>query len=112
MPVRIIVGEDMVSVFLSGEIGHHNVKAMRAEIDQTVERVLPRLLRLDFGGVEFMDSSGIGLILGRYRLIEDLQGRLELCSLPPHIAKVVHLAGIDHLLAQNSTGPKEDEQYV
>jgi len=112
MPVRIIVGEDMVSAFLSGEIDHHNVKAMRAEIDQTVERALPRLLRLDFGGVEFMDSSGIGLILGRYRLIRDLQGRLELCSLPPHIAKVVHLAGIDYLLAQNSPDPKEDEQYV
>ena len=66
-------------------------------------------------GVEYEDLYGagcIGLILGRYRLIQDLQGKLELCSLPPHIAKVVHLAGIDHLLAQNSTGPKEDEQYV
>lgn len=108
MPVRIIVGEEVVSVFLSGEIDHHNVKAMRAQIDQTVERALPRLLRMDFGGVEFMDSSGIGLILGRYRLLQDLQGRLELCELPPHIAKVVHLSGIDLLLEQNATDPKEE----
>ena len=111
MPVRIIVGEDVVSVFLSGEIDHHNAKTMRAEIDQTVERALPRLLQMDFGGVEFMDSSGIGLIFGRYRLMQDLQGRLELCNLPGHIAKVVHLAGIDHLLNQSSA-PKEEEQYV
>ena len=111
MPVRIIVGEDVVSVFLSGEIDHHNVKAMRAQIDETVERALPHLLQLDFGGVEFMDSAGIGLILGRYRLIQDLQGRLELCSLPGHIRKVVHLAGIDHLLAQEQNQGKETEQH-
>lgn len=110
MPVRILIGEDTVSAFLSGEIDHHNAKALRAKIDQTVEQTLPRLLRLDFGGVEFMDSSGIGLILGRYRLIQDLQGRLELCSLPDHIARVVHLAGIDHLLAQHD--PKEEARNV
>jgi len=110
MPVQIMVGEDRVTAYLSGEIDHHNAKGLRTQIDHAVERELPRLLRLDFGGVEFMDSSGIGLILGRFRLVQDLQGRLELCSLPDHIAKVVHLAGIDHLLAQ--AAPKEDDQYV
>ncbi len=112
MPVRIMVGEEIVSVFLSGEIDHHNAKTMREQIDREVERALPVLLRLDFGGVEFMDSSGIGLILGRYRLMQDLKGRLELCGLPEHIAKVVHLAGIDHLLARAQDVPKEDEEYV
>lgn len=112
MPVRILIGEETVSAFLSGEIDHHNAKELRAQIDREVERALPTLLRLDFGGVEFMDSSGIGLILGRYRLIQDLQGRLELCSLPDHIARVVRLAGIDHLLAAGQAGPKEVEQNV
>ena len=112
MPVRIIVGEDMVSAFLFGEIDHHNVKPIRTEIDETVERALPHLLRLDFGGVEFMDSAGIGLILGRYRLMQDLRGSLELCSLPGHIQKVVHLAGIDHLLAAgDQTAGKEVKHH-
>ena len=112
MPVRIIVGEDVVSVFLAGEIDHHNVGPMRDQIDDTVERVLPHLLRLDFGGGEFMDSAGIGLILGRYRLMQDLRGALELCCLPGHIRKVVHLAGIDHLLApEQAPGGKETEQH-
>lgn len=108
MPEQILVGEDEVTVYLSGEIDHHNVKTMRCRIDGVVERTLPRLLRLDFGGVEFMDSAGIGLILGRYRLITDLQGRLELSGLPPHIGKVVQLSGIDRLLRQDS---KEETSY-
>lgn len=112
MPVRIMVGEEEVTAFLSGEIDHHNAKALRAQIDSTVERELPRLLRLDFGGVEFMDSSGIGLILGRYRLMQDLRGRLALSALPQHIAKVVTLAGIDRLLARQPSDPKEDNRYV
>lgn len=105
MPERILVGQDEVTVYLSGEIDHHNAKAMRSRIDRAVEQALPRLLRLDFGGVEFMDSAGIGLILGRFRLITDLQGRLELCGMPPHIQKVVQLAGITRLL--QSQGKEE-----
>lgn len=97
MPARIDTGDEVISVYLSGEIDHHSAKKLRQDIDDAVERGLPALLRLDFGGVEFMDSSGIGLVLGRYRLMQDLGGRLELCSLPAHIRKVMHLAGIDHL---------------
>lgn len=112
MPVRFLDGEDVVTAFLSGEIDHHNVKPMRAQIDQRVEQLLPCLLRLDFSGVEFMDSSGIGLILGRYRLMRDLRGRLELSGLPEHIARVVHLAGIDRLLLAEQPERKENDQYV
>lgn len=112
MPVRIMVAEEEVTAFLSGEIDHHNAKNLRCKIDAAVERELPCLLRLDFGGVEFMDSSGIGLILGRYRLMQDLRGRLTLSALPDHIAKVVALAGIDRLLAEQQTAKKEDKRYV
>ena len=111
MPARIETGEEIISVYLSGEIDHHNAKKLREDIDDAVERALPALLRLDFGGVEFMDSSGIGLVLGRYRLMQDLGGRLELCSLPAHIRKVMHLAGIDHLgVPTDSPYTKEAQQ--
>ncbi len=97
MPVRVEVGEEIVAVFLTGEIDHHNAGKIREKIDHDVERAMPQILRMDFGGVEFMDSSGIGLVLGRYKLMQDLNGRLELCNLPGHIKKVMRLAGIDHL---------------
>lgn len=108
MQVRIETKDELIAVYLSGEIDHHNAKKIRQDIDEAVERGLPTLLRMDFGGVEFMDSSGIGLVMGRYRLMQDLGGQLELCSLPAHIRKVMHLAGIDHLgLPTDNLRPKE-----
>ena len=97
MPVQIETGPEVVSAFLSGEINHHNARQLRTEIDEAAVRVLPAVLRLDFSGVEFMDSSGIGLVLGRYQLMEDLGGKLEVTGLPRHLRKVMTVAGIDKL---------------
>ena len=52
---------------------------------------------LDFAGVEFMDSSGIGLVLGRYRLMQEMNGKLVLRAMPPHIRRVMRVAGIASL---------------
>lgn len=48
-------------------------------------------------GVEFMDSSGIGLVLGRYRLMQEMNGKLVLRAMPPHIRRVMRVAGIASL---------------
>ena len=50
---------------LSGELDHHNAKELRAELDRFIVTAQPRELTIDFGGITFMDSSGIGLIMGR-----------------------------------------------
>ena len=69
-----------------------------------MRRTCPRMLVLDFGGVEFMDSSGIGVVLGRYRLMQDMGGKLTLRNLPPHIRKVMQVAGIGSLDIQEKRG--------
>ena len=106
MPVKIETAPELVTVYLSGEIDHHNVKQMREDIDSAVSRSMPKVLRMDFEGVEFMDSSGIGLVLGRFSLMQDLGGKLELANLPGHIRKVMHLAGIGNLGLVDSGGGK------
>ena len=106
MPVKIEIAPDAdtVTAILSGEIDHHGAGRLREVIDDSVRRTCPRLLILDFGGVEFMDSSGIGIVLGRYRLMQDMGGRLALRSLPPHIRKVMQVAGISSLDIQEKGG--------
>ncbi|MCI8817447.1 MAG: anti-sigma factor antagonist [Angelakisella sp.] len=106
MPVKIEIAPeaDTVTAILSGEIDHHGAGRLREVIDDSVRRTCPRLLILDFGGVEFMDSSGIGIVLGRYRLMQDMGGRLALRSLPPHIRKVMQVAGISSLDIQEKGG--------
>lgn len=97
MPALIENEEDGVAVLLSGEIDHHSALRMREEIDACVRQKRPDKLVLDFGRVEFMDSSGIGLVLGRYRLMQELEGHLILRNLPAHIRKVMRVAGIENL---------------
>ncbi len=97
MPVRRINKDNEVIFRLIGELDHHNITEIRDEIDSFTYSHHPRQLVLDFGGVEFMDSSGIGLVLGRYRLMKELEGKLTLSNMPAHIKKVMRLAGIENL---------------
>ncbi len=97
MPAKIEIKDQAVTVLLSGEIDHHNITGVREEIDNAVRRSSANILTLSFAGVEFMDSSGIGLVLGRYRLMQDMGGRLIITNLPNHLKKVMRVAGIDNL---------------
>ena len=82
---------------LSGELDHHIAPDIRSDIDSSCESVRPARLVLDFGGVTFMDSSGIGLIMGRYRCISLLGGRLEVVNIPPSLKKIFVISGIGTL---------------
>ena len=76
MGVEIISNPLSVSALLSGEIDHHTAAAMRADIDAAAAAQQPKILRLDFADVTFMDSSAVGLVMGRYRLLQGWQGKL------------------------------------
>lgn len=93
----ITVKGGTVTVKLSGELDHHAAQYWRERIDTQVQEVACRLLRLDFGGVTFMDSSGVGLIMGRYRLMQRLGGRTEVMAVSPKWRVMLYLAGIDRL---------------
>ena len=68
--MRISSTGEVLTVYLKGEIDHHSAKAMREEIDKAIDFNMPSLLILDFTEITFMDSSGIGLIMGRHRLMQ------------------------------------------
>ncbi|HBN81850.1 MAG TPA: anti-anti-sigma factor [Ruminococcaceae bacterium] len=97
MNVRLVLKDGTLTARLSGEIDHHSAQAVRENIDETAGKTKPKRLILDFAHVTFMDSSGIGLIMGRYKLMQLLGGALVIANLPPKIEKVVSLAGLDRL---------------
>ena len=82
---------------ISGEIDHHSARRIREEIDMEVFRRLPNELILDLSGVGFMDSAGLGLILGRLNLMNDRHGRLRITGLTPSVGRILSLAGIERL---------------
>ena len=72
--VEIIKRNGGITAVISGEIGHFEASGIRIRIDAELERLMPSMLILDMSGVSFMDSSGIGLILGRQRIIIQVAG--------------------------------------
>lgn len=97
MSVKICVSQDTVFAYLLGDIDHHSAKEMREKIDSAVQRVQAKSLTIDFSDVQFMDSSGIGLIMGRYRLIQSYKGSLSVLNASDRIKKILCLAGMDKL---------------
>ncbi len=97
MSVSIVVKGEVVTAFLDGEIDHHTAAELRETIDLAVNEHKPTLLVLDFKNVSFMDSSGIGLVMGRYKTINELDGELAIVNTSLGIGKVMRLAGMERL---------------
>ncbi len=97
MSVRIETTDGIMHARLSGEIDHHLAAPLRETIDSAILRDKPSALLLDFSDVSFMDSSGIGLVMGRYRLMNEAGGETEVTGVSPQIRKVMKLAGLDRL---------------
>ena len=83
---------------LSGEIDHHSAKKMRSELDRFIITMQPELMAMDFGSITFMDSSGIGLIMGRSKLLKECGGRLEIHNPQPYIRRVIKLSGLEMIV--------------
>lgn len=99
MSVQLSYKEGVLTAKLGGEIDHHSAREMRETIDDTSQKLKPYCLRIDFSDVPFMDSSGIGLILGRVRLYNFWKGHVVLCGLSQNLGKMVELAGISNIAA-------------
>lgn len=97
MAVTMVAKGEVLTACLDGEIDHHTAADMRMKIDQAVEEHRPTLLVLDFKNVSFMDSSGIGLVMGRYKAIREFDGELAITNTSPQIGKVMRLAGMERL---------------
>lgn len=83
---------------LSGELDHHGAVAVRSLIDSQIMQHKPKKTVLELSGLDFMDSSGIGLIMGRYALIERLGGEFSVLSPNERILKIFKLAGLERLV--------------
>ena len=89
-------GEELCAA-LHGEIDHHAAAPVRERIDTALFKYRPRRLTLDLCAVDFMDSSGLGLILGRAALCEEMGVTLHLLHPGARVKRIFAVAGIDRL---------------
>ena len=91
--------DKLLLVELTEEIDHHIAEKIRRRVDYEIQRYFPRKVVFDFSGVSFMDSAGIGMIIGRYKLISMLGGQLEIVNIKPNVEKILKMSGIMKLVS-------------
>ena len=86
-----------------GELDHHQAERLRPQIDSAYDKSPCRHLVLDMGGVSFMDSSGIGMIIGRYKNTEKRGGQLALSNMSAPVAKLFDVSGLAKIVLRTTT---------
>ena len=86
--------EKLLILKLTEEIDECIVQKIRRKADYEIERYMPKKVIFDFNSVSFMDSAGIGLIIGRYRIANMLGGVVELANVAESIKRILELSGI------------------
>ena len=81
-------------VKLSGELDHHSAEQTRNILDALLKDITVRDLTVDLSGVSFMDSAGLGVILGRYRILSMRGGHLTVTGMSGAIDKIFRMSGI------------------
>lgn len=98
MDITTLVKDDKMIIYLTGEIDHHSSREIRDGMDRLIVTHRPSVFILDLSGVDFMDSSGLGLVLGRYRKIKELGGDMYIANAGERTMKILKMAGVDKLI--------------
>lgn len=88
------VTDDIMVVSVSGELDHHHAAKLREDIDDAMSAFHCKYLVLDLEKVSFMDSSGIGVVLGRYNKVLQKGGRLAIAGCSEYVEKILFMAGV------------------
>ncbi len=97
---------------VSGEIDHHSARSIRDTLDRDMLKYRPKALRLDLSSVSFMDSSGLGLILGRSALAEEIGACIRLTGASSRVMKILSMAGVERIenIKIEKKGEKKNEK--
>ena len=86
-------------VEITEEIDHHVAEKIRRKVDDEITRYMPRKTIFDFGRVSFMDSAGIGMIIGRYKMMKLIGGEMEIVNISPNVKKILEMSGISKIIS-------------
>ena len=98
---------EILRIKLRGEIDHHSAVAVRTAIDDMIKSKRPHKLIIDMSAVELMDSSGLGLIMGRYSLMKEMGGETVVADPNTRIEKIMALAGLERIVKVEYSSPRQ-----
>ena len=98
--------DGILTLKLTGEIDHHSAVGLREEADRLIYLEHPKKLLLDLSGIDFMDSSGLGFIMGRYALVSKLWGTLALLNPNARVSRILSLSALERIIKTERTDKK------
>ena len=94
MKVNFVEKDKLLNLEIDEEIDHHRSENLRRTIDYEIQRRNPKTVILDFNNVYFMDSAGIGMVIGRYKQAQMLGGKTEVTNLSKGVKKILKMSGV------------------
>lgn len=98
MQTEYIKQDKALVVRISEEIDQDTVDKIKRKIDDEIEKYLPKKVIFDFEDITFMDSSGIGMVLGRYKLIKLIGGDMEIVNVSKTVNRIFKMSGIGRII--------------
>ena len=92
------VNENCLTIYLPGELDHHNAEIIRKEADRQIDRNHIKYVVFDFEETNFMDSSGIGVIMGRYKKVYLLGGEVWATHPNERMRKILKMSGVTKIM--------------
>lgn len=92
------VQENCLTIFLPKELDHHNAEQIRKGADKVIEKHHIKYVVFDFRDTNFMDSSGIGVIMGRYKMIYLLGGEVYGVHANERVKKILSMSGVTKIM--------------
>lgn len=96
--VKLTLTGDTLTAHIFGEIDHHSSASIRKAVDAALISYSPEALVLDMSGITFMDSSGLGLVLGRYTRSSEAGIAFSVIGAGERICKMFDMAGLDRII--------------
>ena len=98
---------------ISEDIDECVAQKIRRRLDNEIERYMPKEVIFDFNKVSFMDSAGIGLLIGRYKLVDMLGGKVEVTNLTTPVRKIFEMSGVLKIIPEIKTEKEvRNEQHI
>ena len=97
---------------LEEDIDECTVQKIRRKLDNEIERYMPKEVIFDFNNVSFMDSAGIGLIIGRYKLASMLGGKVQVANMGQPVRKIFEMSGMQKIIPEKNVKRDLVPNYV
>ncbi len=99
MEIKVLTSENYLIVELKGEFDHHNAGEFKDLVEKELKKGIYDCLLLELSGLKFMDSSGVGAVIGRYKSISNTGGKVIACGLTPQVETIFEISGLKKIIS-------------